>query len=301
MSDEADWTKCNLIPLLRRLGFIKVEYTHGTTEHGRDVVFAEIDRFGLLRFYGAQVKMGSLNADRGGVDFREVVAQLNTAWEQPYKDAATGTEHRLSGVYLVVPGNITSVARDRLYEQTGQWLHMVDADQLAVAEHSSWTTISTADRLRLLTMAQIELNSFLTPDFRGLAAALTVSGNEIRLPSVSLTSSGLLRACEILQNEVDPEDFAVLYTVCREAGVIGSTLARIPLGHVSGVEKTLSGLRETIVKSLRYCEMAERILAAARSAERPAPGQLLPRIRPMEWLNNLGEAVKTTDETEPRQ
>jgi hypothetical protein len=100
---------------------------------------------------------------------------------------------------------------------------------------------------------------------------------------------------------VDPEDFAVLYTVCREAGVIGSTLARIPLGHVSGVEKTLSGLRETIVKSLRYCEMAERILAAARSAERPAPGQLLPRIRPMEWLNNLGEAVKTTDETEPRQ
>jgi hypothetical protein len=180
-------------------------------------------------------------------------------------------------------------------------LHTVDADQLAVAEHSSWTTISTADRLRLLTMAQIELNGFLTPDFRGLAAALTVGGNEIRLPSVSLTSSGLLRACEILQNELAPEDLAVLYTVHREAGVIGSTLARIPLGNVSGIENTLSGLRETIVKSLRYCEMAERILEATCSAERPAPGEQLPRIGPIEWLNNLGEAMKNTDEAEPRQ
>jgi len=30
--DEKDWTKDVLMPLLRRLGFIKVEYTHGPSE-----------------------------------------------------------------------------------------------------------------------------------------------------------------------------------------------------------------------------------------------------------------------------
>ncbi len=289
MSNEADWTKGTLIPLLRRLGFIKVEYTHGQMEHGRDVVFAEIDRFGLLRYYGAQVKMGGLNADHGGVAFQGVVAQLKTAWDQPYKDLADGTEHRLSGVYLVVSGNITSVARDRLYELTGQWLHLVDADQLAVAEHSSWTTISTIERLRLLTMAEIELKGYLTPDLRRLAEALAVEGIELRLPQVCLTASSLLRACELLQYDVVPEDLVVLYKVYREAGVIDATLARIPMGVVSGIEPTLRGLQDKIVKLLPYCEIAERILEAAASTERPTPGQQLPRITPTEWSKDWAD------------
>jgi hypothetical protein len=284
MSNEAEWTQHTLIPLLRRLGFIKVEYTHGPTEHGRDVIFAEIDRFGLLRYFGAQIKMGSLNADHGGLAFREIAAQLNTAWEHPYKDVATGTEHRLSGVYLVVSGNITTVARDRLYEMTGQWLHVLDADQLAVAEHTSWTNISTAERSRLLCTGTIELR-FLTEDLQRLAETLVIRNNTVRFPPVSLNPISYARVVEILQDEVTPEDFATLYTVHRQIGLIASVLARLPVGNVSGIEETLSGLRETIVNSLRYCEMAREILEMVRSAERPAPGQELPRITPSDWLN----------------
>ena len=45
-----------LIPLLRRLGFSLVVNYHGRTEFGKDLVFAEVDRFGHVRYHGLQAK-----------------------------------------------------------------------------------------------------------------------------------------------------------------------------------------------------------------------------------------------------
>ncbi|MGA7744356.1 MAG: hypothetical protein WBP56_26110 [Polyangia bacterium] len=293
--DEKDWTKDVLMPLLRRLGFIKVEYTHGPSEHGRDVVFAEFDRFGLLRYYGAQVKMGSLNVSDGGADLRELLAQLSTAWEQPYRDAATGTEHQMSGVYLVASGKITSVARERLYEKTGRWLHFIDADQLAVAEHASTVSVSTAERQRVLSMALLEVNGLLRPDMAALAEALTADGPILRHAPVSLPQTGLLRAWEILQDDLDPLDLGVLVTVLREAGIASHLLARIPVGDVTGVESTVRGLGETMKKALPYCDEAVQILRALRETERPAPGQRLPRIGHLPGVVPAVTAAGSTD------
>lgn len=59
---ESEWTQESLVPLLRKLGFLRVVYVHGVLEAGRDVIFADLDRFGLLHYYAAQVKVGSISA-----------------------------------------------------------------------------------------------------------------------------------------------------------------------------------------------------------------------------------------------
>lgn len=38
------------------LGFRRVDFVHGPLEAGRDIVVADYDRFGLLRYYAIQPK-----------------------------------------------------------------------------------------------------------------------------------------------------------------------------------------------------------------------------------------------------
>lgn len=128
---EREYTEGVLMPLLRRQGFNMVAYRHGANELGKDVVLREQDRFLLQRYWAVQVKHGALKL---GVSFDEVLPQLNTAYETLFRDEATGTESKMSGVYLVVTGRVTAQARERLLARTGGWLHVVDGDQLALLE-----------------------------------------------------------------------------------------------------------------------------------------------------------------------
>jgi hypothetical protein len=54
-TSEDDFIQRFLIPLLKRLGFSVVNY-QGKSEHGRDLIFAEMDRFGHVRYHGLQAK-----------------------------------------------------------------------------------------------------------------------------------------------------------------------------------------------------------------------------------------------------
>jgi hypothetical protein len=52
-------------PLLRRMGFLLVRYTHGKKEYGKDFTFSENTPFGTHRHYGLQAKAGNIS---GGVN-----------------------------------------------------------------------------------------------------------------------------------------------------------------------------------------------------------------------------------------
>ena len=54
--NEDEFTQRFLIPLLQRLGFSLVVNYHGHAEFGKDLIFAEIDRFGHVRYHGLQAK-----------------------------------------------------------------------------------------------------------------------------------------------------------------------------------------------------------------------------------------------------
>jgi hypothetical protein len=73
--DEISWTKNSLLPLLRRLGWRRVDFVHGTMEAGRDIIMADYDRFGLLRYYAAQAKDGDLRATSESPEINTIIDQ----------------------------------------------------------------------------------------------------------------------------------------------------------------------------------------------------------------------------------
>ncbi len=63
--DEDAFCRELLHPLLRRMGFLFVRYTHGKKEYGKDFTFSEVTPFGNHRHYGLQAKAGNI---AGGVN-----------------------------------------------------------------------------------------------------------------------------------------------------------------------------------------------------------------------------------------
>jgi hypothetical protein len=76
-TDEKAFCEEVLAPLLRRMGFLSVRYTHGVREYGKDFTFSELTPFGMMRHYGLQAKAGDVS---GGVNsaIDELIGQRRT-------------------------------------------------------------------------------------------------------------------------------------------------------------------------------------------------------------------------------
>ena len=72
-----------LHPLIRRMGFVSVRYTHGKREYGKDFTFSELTPFGYFRHYGLQAKAGDVS---GGVNaaIDELLGQIADAFSMPF-------------------------------------------------------------------------------------------------------------------------------------------------------------------------------------------------------------------------
>jgi len=53
---EENFIQKLLKPLLQRLGYYSVRDYHGSREFGKDLVFAEVDRFAEISYHGLQAK-----------------------------------------------------------------------------------------------------------------------------------------------------------------------------------------------------------------------------------------------------
>ncbi|GEM_PF-1728766 len=80
---ENDMTKNVIIPLLKYLGYKKVEFYGGTNEEGKDIVFWEVSKLGVEKLHVAQVKHFKLSNKASGNDsFQTVVNQLAMCFEK---------------------------------------------------------------------------------------------------------------------------------------------------------------------------------------------------------------------------
>jgi hypothetical protein len=113
---ERDFVKKRLIPLLRKLGFQHVRYTHGIDEYGRDVVFYDKDRFGVLRLYAGQAKLGDVSGKAGG-EVDKIIAQVEDAFKMPYKDVHQGGEKHVASVYVMISGRFARNAKEKIAEK----------------------------------------------------------------------------------------------------------------------------------------------------------------------------------------
>lgn len=102
--------------LFRQKGFNCVEITHGTNEHGKDLVFREHDnRLMQNRWYSVVVKnknVSNSEFELGG----DLLRQINSSFTYPYLDSA-GNENYANSVIVIVNGNVSQQAKDALNKE----------------------------------------------------------------------------------------------------------------------------------------------------------------------------------------
>jgi hypothetical protein len=112
---EEEFTKGVLIPMLHHVGYQRIRYVHGHDEHGRDLVFFDIDRLGNEALHAAQVKLGNIKGSEKRKIQTEIVPQLLEGLRQPYRDPETGKTHYVTRMYLILSGEIGGTAKDQIH------------------------------------------------------------------------------------------------------------------------------------------------------------------------------------------
>lgn len=102
-----------LLPLLRKMDFIDVKFTHGTREYGKDFTFSEVTKFGNLRHYALQAKAGNV---RGNVnsDIDEIIGQLDDAFSMSYFEISANEERLINTFVVAISGYFTDNAKDKI-------------------------------------------------------------------------------------------------------------------------------------------------------------------------------------------
>lgn len=142
-TDEALFCREILTPLLRRMGFLSVRYTHGTREYGKDFTFSELTPFGQLRHYGMQAKAGDIS---GGVNSQvdELLGQLNDAFAMPYYELGTKDPRYISTFVIAISGRFTENAREKIAHKMPQGavgsVYFVDKEAILELIGRHWTS-----------------------------------------------------------------------------------------------------------------------------------------------------------------
>lgn len=116
LTDEDAFCRELLYPLLRRMSFLFVRYTHGKKEYGKDFTFSEATPFGHHRHYGLQPKAGDVS---GGVNaaIDEVLGQIRDAFEMPYYELGSKEPRFISTFLIAISGAFTENAREKVVEK----------------------------------------------------------------------------------------------------------------------------------------------------------------------------------------
>lgn len=114
-TNELLFTKEILIPLFRKMEFLGVRYNGGGGEHGKDILFYEIDKFGQTRYYGVQAKDGDV---RGGVksDINDLETQIRNAFKMPFHTMDSKSTKYISSFIIAISGKFTKNAQDEIIE-----------------------------------------------------------------------------------------------------------------------------------------------------------------------------------------
>ncbi len=116
LTNEDLFCKELLLPLLRRMGFLFVRYTHGTREYGKDFTFSEQTPFGGFRHYGLQAKAGDVS---GGVNSQidALVGQIDDAFSMPFYELGSNERRCISSFIIAISGHFTENAREKIVEK----------------------------------------------------------------------------------------------------------------------------------------------------------------------------------------
>lgn len=114
--NEAVFSKKLLLPLLQKLGYHNVRYTHGILEFGKDFIFSEYTRFNEEIHFGMQVKAGDL---KGNVksEIEEIISQVKDAFDMPFHKLGDKSEFYISIFIVVISGKFTQNAKMKIRQK----------------------------------------------------------------------------------------------------------------------------------------------------------------------------------------
>jgi hypothetical protein len=197
--NEDEFIQRFLIPLLHRLGFSVVANYHRTHgELGKDLVFAEIDRFGHIHYSALQAKY----QESIGLSAVETLIQdCRQAFANPFTHPHTHTVERIQTFYAVNGGSISDDASQHFFGSIG---------------HPLATCTRLLDGKTLLTLdrwAAANRSSALLPEINGLLLEIAFNrrlANQIVPPLEQLLQSQVgVEPSRIMTNPVFPNRFRV--------------------------------------------------------------------------------------------
>jgi len=140
-TDEKLFCTDIIFPLLRKMDFIDVRFSHGIREYGKDFTFSENTKFGNLRHFAIQAKAGNL---RGNVNAQidEIIGQLNDAFTMPYYEVSANESRNISTFIIVISGHFTENAKDKIIQKIPQQfkgcVYLIDRDKILELIEKYW-------------------------------------------------------------------------------------------------------------------------------------------------------------------
>ena len=119
-TDEPQFTREVLIPLLNKMGYENVRYNHGRDEYGRDIIFSTINRFGKEINFGVQAKAGDVSGGATGL-IDTLIGQLDDAFSMPFKRLGDPNDKFIAVHIVAISGKYTNNAKQKLLSKIDKW------------------------------------------------------------------------------------------------------------------------------------------------------------------------------------
>lgn len=163
-ADEDEFRRQFVMPLLTRFGLSGVSLTHGQREFGKDFVFAELSRFGFVKYSASQVKhLESITQNQHSV-IDGLLAQIKQAFTVSFRVPDSPRDCHVSSVYVFNSGAITDGAREvirsaLIRENFGDNVHVFDGARLSALDQYAAFSADRDLRPRLQGLrTQLQLN-----------------------------------------------------------------------------------------------------------------------------------------------
>lgn len=114
--NEKEFTLGTVLPILRKLGFLNVRYSHGKREFGKDVLFARITELHEIEHWAAQIKFGNIGGG-AGAEVDTLLGQIDDAFGMPFHDLYSKQKQHISKLAIITSGRFTDNAIEKICEK----------------------------------------------------------------------------------------------------------------------------------------------------------------------------------------
>lgn len=118
-TDELKLSKEIIHPLLIKLYFHNVKYTHGKKEYGKDFLFSELNKFGEYIHYGMQVKAGDISG-KANSEIDTIISQLEDAFSMPFYQLGNKNQQFISLFIITISGKFRENAKEKIANKIPQ-------------------------------------------------------------------------------------------------------------------------------------------------------------------------------------